>query len=406
MSHASSHSVTAPATRHFFLVAGEESGDRLGGGLMRAIKSRTGGNVRFSGAGGRDMIGEGLACLHTIDDLPSVGIMMVLLQFRSVLRRIRDTANAVVAAKPDALIIIDSPDFTHRVARLVRRAAPSIPIVDYVCPQVWAWRPWRARKMRRYIDHVLALLPFEPAALERLGGPPCTYVGHPLGDRVAELRPSAEEAARRMAEPPVVVVLPGSRRNELRWLGQTFADALALVRERAGPLELILPTVPPLAAQVRAAVANWPIVPRVVVDPTEKNRAFRIARAALAKSGTVTLELAIAGVPMVTGYRVGAIDAFIARRMIQVPSVILANLVIGENVIPELLQQDCTPAKLADGLLPLLGDTPQRRRQIEAFSRLDAIMQIGTLSPAAQAADVILDLARGPEAIAAGSAVA
>jgi lipid-A-disaccharide synthase len=396
----------ASGTPTIFLIAIEESGDRLGAGLMRAINASTGGTVRFAGVGGHDMVAQGLATLYSIDELPAIGITTALANLRTLRKRMRETVAAVMADRPDVVVVIDSPEFNHQIARRVRAAAPSIPIVSYCCPQVWAWRPWRARKMRAFIDHILALLPFEPAALERLNGPPCTYVGHPLSDRVADLRPDVTEAARRAADPPVLLVLPGSRPSELRWLGNIFAETLARVRERVGAFDLVLPTVPPLASRVSAAVAGWPVAPRIVVELKQKQAAFRVARAALAKSGTVTLELALAGVPMVGAYRVSAFDAFIARLLIEAPSAILANLVIGENVVPEYLQENCTPENLANALVPLLADSPQRRRQIEAFSRLDAIMEIGTRSPAARAAEIVLDLADGVRPVPEARAVA
>src|SRR3984893_4975276 len=204
------------------LVAGEESGDQLGAPLMRALKERTGGRVRLAGVGGREMAAEGLASPVPIDELAIIGFAAIPRRLPLILRRIRDTAALVVAARPDALVIIDSPDFTHRVARRVRALAPSIPILGYASPSVWAWRPGRARAMRGYVDHVLALLPFEPRAHERLGGPPCTYVGHPLLEQLAKLRPSPQEAERRLAGTPVVLAFPGSRSGEIRRLLAIF----------------------------------------------------------------------------------------------------------------------------------------------------------------------------------------
>jgi len=311
-----------------------------------------------------------------------------------ILRRIGETAAAAIAARPDVVVIIDSPDFTHRVARRIRKAAPTIPIIDYVCPQVWAWRSGRAKRMGRYIDHVLAILPFEPAALERLGGPPCTYVGHPLGDSAAEFRPDEEQMRRRAADPPIILVLPGSRAGEFRRHADCFAAALGRVAAAVGPIELVLPTVPAIAELARQATRNWPVKPRIVVEEDQKQAAFRTARAALAASGTVTLELALARVPMVAAYRVAGWEAAIARRLIRVPSVILANLVLGQNVVPEFLQENCAPEPLAQALVPLVRDTRERHRQIEAFAKLDAIMQIGTVSPATKAADIVLETAR------------
>jgi lipid-A-disaccharide synthase len=381
-------------TLDVFLVAAEESGDRLGAALIRALRDRTAGAACFSGVGGREMAAEGVASLYSIDDFSIIGFTAIPRRIPKILSLMRFTAKAVLERRPDVLVVIDSPGFTRGIARRVRAADPAIPIVKYVSPSVWAWRPGRARVMRAYIDHILALLPFEPEVHRRLGGPPCTYVGHPLADEASKLRPDAEEARRRLASPPVLLVLPGSRTGEVQRLLAVFADTVALVRDRLGPLEVVVPTVPHLVAPIARATAQWPVQPRIVVETAEKQAAFRIARAALAKSGTVTLELALAGVPTVGAYRVSWLEAVVGRRMIKVSSVILANLVLGENVVPEFIQEACTAENLAAALVPLIGDTPERRRQIEAFARLDAIMEIGSRAPAARAADIVLDAAR------------
>jgi lipid-A-disaccharide synthase len=351
------------------------------------------------------MAAEGVVSPFPVDQLAIVGVSAIPARLPLILRRIRETADAVVAARPDVLVIIDSPDFTHRVARRVRARAPLIPIIDYVSPSVWAWRSGRARAMRAYVDCVLAILPFEPAAHRRLGGPPCVYVGHPLVERLADLRPDPGEAQRRRNKPPLVLVLPGSRSSEIRLLLAVFGEAIARVSARAGAMELVLPTMPHLLPRVSAGIAGWTVKPRIVTDPAEKWAAFRSARMALAASGTVTLELALAGVPTVAAYRITFAEEIIARvaRIKQrLSSVILANLVLGENIVPELLQHDCTPDRLAEALVPLLSDTPERRRQIEAFARLDNIMALQTM-PSAQAAKVVLNAAhagRGPHLFA------
>jgi lipid-A-disaccharide synthase len=389
------------ASLRVFLVAAEESGDRLGAALMAAIRDRIGAEVEFAGVGGAAMAGEGLTSLYPIDDLAIVGLGIVR-KLPLLLRRIRQTAAAAIAAQPDVLVIIDSPDFTHRVARRVRGLAPQIPIADYVSPSVWAWRPGRARAMRGYVDHVLALLPFEPKAHDALGGPQCTFVGHPLGESIDSLRPNAQEARRRLADPPLVLMLPGSRRSEIARMLPIFAKATDLLVQRQGPIELVLPTVPHFADSITAAASTWGVQARIVVDPEGKLAAFRTARAALAKSGTVTLELALAHVPMVAAYKLSEFEAVLARRLINVPSVILANLALGENVVPEFLQRDCTPDALANALAPLLADTPERRRQIDAFTRLDAIMRIGEAKPSQEAARVVIDLAQARGRVLSG----
>ena len=286
-----------------FLIATEESGDRLGRALMRAVRELTGGRVIFSGVGGRGMAREGLASLFPIDSLSILGLPGIARQLPSILRDILRTSEAVLRERPDVLVLIDGPDFTHRVARRVRRRDSTIPILDYVSPSVWAWRPWRARAMRTYVDRVLAILPFEPDVHRRLGGPPCEYVGHPLIERLGVLRPDARGQRRRAAEPPLLLVLPGSRRSELRLLMPDFGAALGRVAATGLAFDLVLPTPPHLAPLVEELATGWPVKPRIVTTEDDKLAAFRAARAALVKSGTVTLELALAGVPMIAAYR-------------------------------------------------------------------------------------------------------
>jgi len=377
-----------------FLVAAEESGDLLGGALMEAIR-RLRPDVSFGGVGSRHMAAHGLTSLFPVEELTILGIGAILPKLPLILRRIRETARAVVAAQPDALVIIDSPDFTHRVARAVRKAAPDMPIINYAPPSVWAWRPWRARAMRGYVDEALAILPFEPAAFARLGGPPCTYVGHPLAERIDELRPSPQEERQRDADFPVVLVLPGSRASEIRQLAAIFGAAIDKVIVAAGPFWAVLPTLPHLAAQVEAATANWPVRAAIITDPAEKHAAFRKATAALAASGTVTLELALAHVPQVAAYRVPAWEGMLFRMMTSLNTVILPNLILGENVVPEFLQTDCTPDRLAAALLPLLAETPERRRQLDAFGQLDELMGLSAEPPSTRAARAVLAAIEG-----------
>jgi lipid-A-disaccharide synthase len=381
---------TAGVARKIFLIATEESGDRLGANLMKVLRQRLGGAVLFEGVGGRSMAQEGLTSLFPIEELSIVGIAAVLKQLPKILRLIRQTADAVTEASPDILVIIDSPDFTHRVARRVRARDATIPIVDYVSPSVWAWRPGRARAMRRYVDHVLGLLPFEPEAYQKLHGPPCSYVGHPLVEQIGTLRPDADEQKRRDQSPPVLLVLPGSRRSEIRHHMAVFGETLGRLQAEGAAFELILPTMSHLSEAVEAGVKTWPVQPRIIIGEQDKRAAFRIAHAALVKSGTVTLELALAGVPMVAAYRAGSAEAWIVLSAIRVSSVILANLVISENVVPEFIQRDCTAEKLTPALREIMIDSPLRRRQAEAFARLDAVMSNGDQPPSVRAADIVL----------------
>jgi len=378
---------------HVFIVAGEESGDQLGFKLMRSLRAQCP-DVRFSGVGGHAMQAEGLTSLFPLDDIAVMGFTAVIGRLPTIIDRVHRTVDAVVAAKPDILVIIDSPDFTHAVAKRVRRRLPDLPVVDYVSPSVWAWRPGRARRMRGYVDHVLALLPFEPAAHQRLGGPACTYVGHPLIERLGELRPAhGERPPLAGGGPATVLVLPGSRRSEVSRLLPVFRETLPLVEAASRrPLRWLLPAVPHLAAEVEAAVATWPVKPQILHGGEAKFAAFRSAHAALAASGTVTLELALAGVPMVVAYKVGWLESQV-RHFLTVSTITLANLILGENAIPERLQWDCTPDKLAATLAPLIEEGPERRAQLAALARLDEAMRIGDEEPSERAARIVLSVA-------------
>jgi lipid-A-disaccharide synthase len=380
------------------IVAGEDSGDQLGFKLMRALVQSAGRRVVFVGVGGVRMAAEGLRSFFPLSDIAVMGFVPVLRRLPLILRRIRETAEAVIRARPDLLIVIDSPDFTHRVARRVRAARPDLPIVDYVSPSVWAWRPGRAPAMRRYVDQLLALLPFEPAAHERLGGPPCTYVGHPLIERLAELRPNAEEQRRRDGKPPMVLVLPGSRRSEIARLSADFGAALALVAERVGPIELVLPAVDHVADEIAARIRSWPVQPRMVRGEVAKLAAFRQARAALAASGTVTLELALSGVPLVVAYRVSPAETWL-KYVVKVPSIVLPNLILGHNAVPEFIQDACTPDRLADALAPLVTGGAERDAQRAAMADLDRLMALDPHeTPSGRAAAMVLQtLAHGAQ---------
>ena len=361
----------------------------LGAKLMQALREMEA-EARFSGVGGDAMAAQGLKSLFPLADIAVMGIVPVIKALPTLLARIREAAAAVVAARPDALVIIDSPDFTHRVARRVRAALPNLPVVDYVSPSVWAWRPGRAKAMRRYVDKVLALLPFEPAEHVRLGGPPCVYVGHPLIERLGDLRPDAQEQGRRASRPPLVVALPGSRLAIVARLMDDFGEALARLQDRVGPLEIVLATVPHVEAAVRAKAAAWRVAPKVVLGEKEKYAAFRAARAGLAASGTVTLELALAGVPMVGAYKVSRLETPL-KYLVNVENILLPNLILGARAIPELLQANCAPAPLASALEGVLRDGAARGAQLSALRRLDALMQLpGGEAPSGRAAREVL----------------
>lgn len=380
-----------------FMVAGEHSGDALGGKLMQALNQRRRGRIRYLGVGGRAMAAQGLLSQFPIEEVAVMGPGAILARLPLILKRISTTARAAVAAEPSAVVIIDSPEFTHPIARRIRRRQPAIPIIDYVSPSVWAWRPGRARKMRGYIDHVLALWPFEPEAHERLGGPACSFVGHPLIERqpwiaALDTAPLAERLALQPSR-PLLVVLPGSRTSEASRLMQPFGEALGHLLRWGRQFEVVIPVVSSARSIIERYLPEWPVRPHLVEGEEDRFRAFKLATAALAASGTATLELALAGTPTVVAYKIDRLIGPIVRRMIKAPSVVLPNLVLGENMFPELIQQDCTGLKLADALAPLLRDGAERAKQLAALAKIPAALQVAGHTPSEAAAEIVLDYA-------------
>ncbi|HRE20187.1 MAG TPA: lipid-A-disaccharide synthase [Rhabdaerophilum sp.] len=376
------------------VVSGEASGDLLGASLLRALKDK-GLTLDVIGVGGQAMAGEGLVSLFPQNEIAVMGLGPVIRRLPLILRRIRETATKIVEARPDILVTIDAPDFSKRVAKRVHHAAPGIPIVHWVCPSVWAWRPGRAPAMQAYIDHVLCLLPFEPAALERLKGPPGTYIGHPLVEQIPALRPrdEREATAREDIVHPQLLVLPGSRLSEIRRLLPLFLDVLNRLIPVYPGLRPIIPTLPHLVPSIEAILGPWRGRIPLLVNTEAKRAAMRQARAALAASGTVTLELALAGIPMIAAYRVANWEAFIARRLITVSSAILPNIILGENVVPEFIQEDATTENLTAALAPLLTASPGFSKQTESFARLETLMRATGIPPSERAATLVLDLA-------------
>lgn len=332
-----------------FLIAGEASGDRLGAALMAGLKQLSA-EVTFDGVGGVRMIGEGLTSRFEMSELSVMGIAEVLPKYRHLKRRIREMAEAVLETRPDVLVTIDSPDFCLRVARQVKAARPDQRIVHYVAPTVWAWRPERAAKMKGIVDHVLALFPFEPPYMED-AGVGCTFVGHPVAtlpspdpDRVASFR-----AAQGLTG-PTLCVLPGSRKGEVARLSETFGAAIGRFAADVRGLQVILPVAPGLDGLVRQMTSKWPVAPILVPGDDEKITTFAAADIALAASGTVSLELAAAGTPMVIGYDMNWVSRQIIKRKLLIDTVTLVNIVAESRTVPEFIGPNCTAEGLARGL--------------------------------------------------------
>ncbi len=379
-----------------FIVSGEHSGDALGAKLMTALADTSPVPVRFSGVGGDLMSAAGLNSIFPLSDVAVMGPLSILPRLPRLIRRVYQTIDAALSANPDIVVIVDSPEFTHPIAHRIRRRRPDIPIIDYVSPTVWAWRPGRARVMKPYVDHLLALLPFEPDAHRRLGGPPCTYVGHPLIERLDWIRALEPADLRKRlaldAAATPLLVLPGSRTSEVDRLIDVFGETIAGLHAGGRRLEVLIPTVEHVRDTIASRTSDWPAPVHLLQGERDKFTAFRLARAALAASGTVTLELGLAGTPMVVAYRVDPLAARL-RFLVQVPSVVLANLVLEDNAFPEFIQERCRSDLLATALGEILDDGPARQAQLGSLSQLAGRMELPDGTPSQKAAEVVLHYA-------------
>ncbi len=345
-----------------FLVAGEPSGDRLGAALMLGLRALSP-DVRFAGVAGPLMQAEGMQSLFPMEELSIMGLVEVLPKYLHLKRRIRETAEACLTSGAKALITIDSPDFGLRVAALVRAADPSIRTIHYVAPSVWAWRPGRAAKMARVIDHVLALLPFEPPYMTA-AGMSCDFVGHPV---VSEPRATPEERAAFKGQGPLILTLPGSRRGEVTRLAPIFGQTLARVHRSHPDARVVLPTLASIEPVIRSLTADWPIAPQIITDPGLKRGAFAAADVALAASGTVSLELAANNCPMVIAYDMNRLTLWMMRRAALIDTVTLVNLVSETRVVPEFIGAACRPDLIAPALLSQLAQ-PQAQQRAMALT--------------------------------------
>ncbi len=377
-----------------YVIAGEPSGDALGGALMQGLNALQPG-IQHAGVGGPLMQAQGLTSQFPMEELSLMGIAEILPKYFHLKRRIRECAEAVIAQKPDVMITIDAPDFCLRVAKLVKSKAPHIRTVHYVAPSVWAWRPKRAEKMAKCIDQVLALLPFEPPYMEA-AGMECDFVGHPIATQ--EQATDAEADRFRLhygiGEQPLLLVLPGSRRSEVTRLSPVFQQALAQVLEREPDLQIVLPAAPAVAGMIEAGLEDWP-KRTIVLDPRElgeqadrmKKAAFRAADVALAASGTVSLELAAARTPMVIAYDMSWLSRKIISAMLRIDTVTLVSLVSDTRVIPELIGDQCKPDLIAPYIAEVLNHPSE---QLAAMSTTMQRLGEGGEAPGLRAARAVL----------------
>ncbi len=377
-----------------YVIAGEPSGDLLGGRLMAGLKARTFGAVRFAGIGGEAMRAEGLTSLFPMAELTVMGLVEVVPRIPRILRRVRETLADIEAKRPDAIVTIDSWGFTGRIQKGCQQRFPHIPRIHYVAPMVWAWKPERAKKLAGVLDLLMTLLPFEPEWFER-EGLRSVHVGHPVIESGAERGDGAAFRTRHQiaAHAPVLLALPGSRQSETGRLLPVFAQTLALLARDHPDLVVVAPTVETVADKVRAAAAAWPLRTIVVDNRAEKYDAFAAGTAALAASGTVALELALAGLPTVITYRVAPLTAFVATRFmgLKIKWATLVNMVLDRAVMPEFLQDRCRPELIAPAVAGLLDDAEVRAaRQAEMREGMHRL-GYGGPSPSDRAAATVLD---------------
>jgi len=373
------------------LVCGEPSGDALGGQLMVALSKLAGDKVRFVGVGGEAMAAQGLKTLFPLDDTAVMGLHEIVPKIPKILQRVGEAAEFAAETRPDAAVLIDSPDFTHRIARRIKAIAPRIATINYVAPQVWASRSWRAREMAGYFDLVLALLPFEPAFFEGYGLK-AVFVGHPALERAGHMHGGREFRARHGIAPgaPLLAVLPGSRDAEIRYIFPEFRKAVELLAPRIPGLVAVTPAVPHVAAKVRAGAEGWP-VPLHVVDQDEKFAAFDASNAALAASGTVTTELALSRTPMVVGYKFGVMTYVLLKPLVHIKFATISNMLLDREAIPEFIQWRCTAPLLADAVAPLLTDPAAAARQTADLDEAMRRLGQGGDVPSVRAARAILE---------------
>lgn len=373
------------------VIAGEPSGDILGAGLIRELAVQTGEQPQLIGVGGERLMAEGLTSLFDFTELSLIGFSAVIARLPKLIMRINQTAEAIIAARPDCLLIIDSPDFSHRVARKVRKALPEVKIVNYVCPTVWAWKPERARAMTAYVDHVLSVFPFEVEIVRQLGGPPLTYVGHRLmedpGLKAAHQAQQADRREPAVRRPPVCLVLPGSRRSEVRRLGPVFGEAARLLASRNPEMRFMLPAGGHVVREIRDEILGWDIVCEVVTGDEAKWQAFAEADVALAASGTVLLELALAGVPHISCYKLDPVSRLLSR-LITSWTAALPNMIADRVVVSEYYDGQVRPERLARQAAQLAGDTLHRSAMLSDFDLIRSRMEVGV--PASQKAAATL----------------
>jgi len=378
-----------------FLIAGEASGDALGASLMRALRERTDGRVRFDGVGGEQMMAEGLVSRFAISEMAVMGIVEILPKIPKLLKRVSEMVDAAWSAQPAAVVTIDSKAFTMRVqkrlhARRAKAGGKGPRLIHWVPPTVWAWRPGRAKVIARYLDRLMTLFPFEPAYFEP-HGLPATFVGHPVATRPAGDGARFRARHRLPKGAPVLGVFPGSRPGEVKRLLPIFGETVARLAPRYANLQVVLPTVPVVAEQVRQGVEAWPAPVTLVTDHRHKADAYAACGVALAASGTVTLELTLAGVPTVVAYRVNALSAIIARQLVDPDSVVLTNKLLGRRVVPQFLQEDCTPERLTVALERLFDDPRARAEQDAASEAVRAMLLHEGQDPSIRAAEVVLE---------------
>jgi len=354
------------------LIAGEASGDKIGADLIKKLSLSH--KIEIFGVGGEELSTHGLKSLFPYEELSLIGPWAILKNIKELNKKLKLTIKSIVSYKPDILIIIDSPEFTHRVAKNIKKYFPNIPIINYVPPLVWVWRSYRARLMKKYITHILSIYPFEPKIFRELDGPPSIYIGNPLFDNIKK-RESPKII--NSSETKIILFMPGSRQSEIDKLLRPSLHSFKYMKSKGYQFKIIIPTFYKYKAKLEKSISAYDLDFEIILDEGEKIKFFYSADVALVASGSATLELSAAKLPMVVIYKLNLLNYVFALLLnLHKRSISLPNLILKKNLVPELIQKDCNASNISKNLLELFNDEKKRDIQLKGFSEINEIMKI------------------------------
>jgi len=354
------------------LIAGEASGDKIGADLIKKLSLSH--NIEIFGVGGEELSTHGLKSLFPYEELSLIGPWAILKNIKDLNKKLKLTIKSIVSYKPDILIIIDSPEFTHRVAKNIKKYLPNLPIINYVPPLVWVWRSYRAKPMKKYITHILSIYPFEPKIFKELDGPPSIYIGNPLFDNIKK-RESPKII--NSSETKIILFMPGSRQSEIDKLLRPSLDSFKYMKSKGYQFKIIIPTFYKYKDKLEKFISAYDLDFEIILDEEEKIKCFYSADVALVASGSATLELSAAKLPMVVIYKLNFLNFFFAFLLnLHKRAISLPNLILKKNLVPELIQKDCNVSNISKNLLELFNDEKKRNSQLKGFNEIHEIMKI------------------------------